>query len=178
MKRLFLAMAALVLCACATVRADDVAEAQKQFDLFRQYSKTDDEKLLDLFAPDISVTITINSDKGPVHDTVLPASTFQDLVRQNLDKKAGNNGTYKEVEFKQEGDTVRMTCTRVDEKTGFTGPFLVIFGKDAAGQLKMKAMKFSAPPLKVTPGEGTNSPAPPPTTAPTPADIPVPKATP
>ena len=167
-------MLASVFCICAAVRADDVAEAQKQFDLFRQYAKTDDEKLLDLFAPDISVTITINSDKGPVHDTVLPAPAFQDLVRQNLDKKAGNQDTYKEVEFKQEGDTVRLTCTRVDEKTGFTGPFLVIYGKDAEGQLKIKAMKFSTPPLRVTPGEGTNSP----TTAPTPADIPVPKATP
>ncbi len=173
MRKLFLVLAALVLCAASAVRADDVAEAQKQFDLFRQYARTDDEKLLDLFDADISVTITINSDKGtPVHDTVLPASTFRDLTRQSIEKKAGSRDTYKDLEFKQEGDTVRLTCARVDEKTGFSGPFLAIYGKDAAGQLKIKAMKFSVPPPDITPGPKSEA------TTPTPADIPVPKATP
>ena len=172
MKKLLLLLVALLLCARPAVRADDAAEAQKAFDLFRQYTRTDDEKLLDLFADDLSVTITINTERGPVQDTVLPAATFRDLTRKSIEKKRGNSNTYKDLDFKQEGDTVRLTCTRVDDKTGFTGPFLAIYGKDATGQLKMKAMKFSVPPPKLTPGEGMTTPSP------TPADIPVPKATP
>ena len=173
MKKLFLVLVALVLCAFSAARADDVAEAQKQFDLFRQYARTDDEKLLDLFDADISVTITITSDKGtPVHDTVLPAPTFRDLTRQSLENKAGNHDTFKNLEFKQEGDTVRLTCTRVNDKTGFTGPFLAVYGKDASGQLKMKAMKFAVAPPDITPRPDSASPTP------TPIDIPVPKATP
>ena len=172
MKKLLLLVAALAFCVCPLLRADDVADAQKAFDLFRQYTRTDDKKLLDLFADDLSVTITINSERGPAHDTVLPAATFRDLTRQSLEKKQGNNNTYKDLYFKQEGDTVRLTCTRTDDKAGFTGPFLAIYGKDTTGQLKMKAMKFSVPPPKFTPGPGMETPAP------TPADIPVPKATP
>lgn len=175
MRNLLFAVAALVFGVCATVvRADDVAEAQKQFDLFRQYARTNDEKLLDLFAPDISVTFTVRTEHGPVQDTVLPASTFRDTVQQSLARKEDNSNTYKDLEFKQEGDTVRLACTRVDEKTGFTGPFLAIYGKDASGQWKMKAMKFTVPPPKISSGLGAETPTP----VPTPADIPVPKATP
>ena len=176
MKKLFLMAAALLLCfAAVVVRADDVAEAQKQFDLFRQYARTNDEKLLDLFAPDISVTLTFQAGMGPAQDTVLPAATFRDAVEQSLARKDTATSTYKDVAFKQEGDTVRLTCTRVDDKTGFTGQFLAIYGKDEAGQLKMKAMKFNVPPPNATSSEGKNSATP---AAPTPADIPVPKATP
>ena len=176
MKKLFLTA---ILCALAAVvvRADDVAEAQKQFDLFRQYARTNDEKLLDLFAPDISVTLTFQPGMGPVQETVLPAAAFRDAVEQSLAKKDSSTSTYKDVVFKQEGDTVRLTCTRVDDKTGFTGPFLAIYGKDESGQIKMKAMKFTVPPPNAASNEGKNSPTPTPA-APTPADIPVPKATP
>ena len=172
MKTLLLTLVALVLGVCATVRADDVAEARKQFDLFQQYARTNDEKLLELFAPDITVTFTVQTEKGPAHDTTLPAATFRDSVERSLTRKEENKNTYKDVKIEQEGDTVRLTCTRVDEKVGFTGPFLAIYGKDAAGQLKIKAMKFGVPPPKFSPGEGMETPVP------TPADIPVPKATP
>ena len=175
MRRWFPLLVALVFCACLPARADDAAEAQKQFDLFRQYARANDEKLLDLFAPDISVTFTVRSENGPERDTVLPAATFRDTVQRSLDRKDSNSNTYKDVQITQEGDTVKLTCTRMDEKTGFTGPFLAIYGKDASGQLKMKAMKFSVPPPKITNSESTPAPTP---TVPTPADIPVPKATP
>ena len=167
MKTLFLAAVFCVLAAVA--RADDTAEAQKQFDLFRQYARTNDEKLLDLFAPDISVTLTFQAGMGAAQDTVLPAAAFRDAVEQSLTRKDTNTNTYKDVVFKQEGDTVRLTCTRVDDKSGFTGPFVAIYGKDESGQFKMKAMKFTMPPPKAAP-EATPTP--------TPADIPVPKATP
>ncbi len=167
MKTLFLAAVFCVL--AAVVRADDVAEARKQFDLFRQYARTNDGKLLDLFAPDISVTLTFQAGTGPGQDTVLPAATFRDAVQQSLDRKDNDNSTYKDVVFKQEGDTVRLTCTRVDDKSGFTGPFLAIYGKDESGRLKMKAMKFTMPPPEAAPEA---------TPPPTPADIPVPEATP
>ena len=172
MKTLWLTVAALVLCALSAARADDVAEAQRQFDLFRQYARTNDEKLLDLFAADISVTFTVQADMGPALDTTLPAPTFRDTVEQSLARKEGNSNSYKDLKFEQEGDTVKLTCTRVDEKTGFTGPFVAVYGKDEAGQFKMRAMKFTVPPSRVAPGTGAETPAP------VPADIPVPKATP
>ena len=128
------------------MRADDVAEARQAFDLLRQYARVDDDRVLDLFAPDVSVTVVDAPAKGPARDIVLPASEFLSLIRQGLARRQTDHGTYQDLKFTQGGNTVKLAGTRVDDRTGYAAPFLVIYGKDDAGRLKIKAMKLTRPP--------------------------------
>ena len=143
MKKLLLSVLA-AMCVVSVVRADDAADARKAFDLFVQYQKTDDEKMLDLFAPDISVTLTFDTGKE-TRDMALPADTFRELVQAGIAKKDGSTDTYEDIQCAPAGDTVKLTATLVDGKTGKRGPFVAVYAKDGSGKLKIKAMKVNIP---------------------------------
>ena len=131
-------------CVCSSVRADDKADAQKAFDLFVQYSKVADKRLLDLFAPDVSVTLVHHKGES-TWDVVLPTDQFFDIVKESIAAKDGDNDAYDEVKCESAGDTVKLTCKRVESGTGKREPFLLIYGKDAAGRCVIKAMKMTLP---------------------------------
>ena len=142
MNKTLLSILAMVCCAVSPLQADDVADARKAFDFFVQYQKTDDEKMLDLFAPDISVTLTFDTGKE-TRDMVLPADTFREIVKGGLARKNGTKDAYEDVKCTQEGDTVKLTATLVDGKTGKKGPFVAVYAKDGSGNLTIKAMKVT-----------------------------------
>lgn len=130
----------LALClVCFSARADDVAEVRKAFESFVQYSKTADARLLDAFSPDLSVTQVIDTGKEK-QDTVIPAATFLQIVRESIEMKDGSTDAYSDVKYTQEGDTVKVTCTCTpsDDKPE---PFSLVYQKDAAGRFKIKAMR-------------------------------------
>lgn len=151
MHKILLTLAAVWCCALSVARADDTAEARKAFDLFVQYSKVADARLLDLFAEDVSVTLAYDSGKE-TQDAVLPTETFRQIVRESIAAKDGDKDDYEDVKCAQEGDLVKLTCTRVEDGTKAREPFLLVYGKDAAGHLKIKAMKMTVPEPKVPPG--------------------------
>ena len=126
----------------ASVRADDVAEAQKAFDTFVQYAKADDDRFPDLFAADVSVTLVFDTGKE-TRDMVLPPEKFREMVKQGIAKKSSVTDTYEDVKYTPEGQTVKLTCTRTDGRTGKRGAFLLIYGRDAAGHLAIAAMKMT-----------------------------------
>ena len=143
MNKWLLSLLAVALCGvCSCARADDVAEARKAFDLFVQYSKTADKRLLDLFAPDVSVTLAADTGKE-TQDMVMPTETFRQIVQESIDAKDGSNDTYNDVKCVQEGSTVKLTCTRTESDSSKPEPFLLIYAKDAAGQFTIKAVKMT-----------------------------------
>lgn len=150
MRKILLTLAA-VLCAFSVARADDVAEVRRAFDLFVQYQKTDDARILDLFVQDVSVTLTLDTGKE-TRDMSLPADTFRELVTQDIAKKRGNQDTFEEVKYTEEGDTVKVTSTLLHSGSGKRGPFLAIYGKDASGHFKIKALKVTVPVDKLPEG--------------------------
>ena len=139
-KRLFCLLAALC-CLCSTVRADDVADVRKAFDLYVQYNKIADKRLLDLFAPDVSVTIAGDTGKGK-QDLVMPAETFRQMVQESIKAKDGSNETYNDVKYTPENDTVKVTgtCTQSGDKPE---PFVFVYAKDVQGKFVIKALKMT-----------------------------------
>ena len=119
-----------------------MADARKAFDEFVQYAKADDERFLDLFSSDVSVTMVFDTGKE-ARDIVVPSEKFLALVKQGLAEKTGNTDTYEGVQYAPENGTVKLTATRIDGKTAAHGAFVLIYGKDNAGQLVIKAMKVT-----------------------------------
>ena len=141
-----------VLClAGSLVRADDAADVRKAFDTFVQYTKTDDERTLDLFTPDIAVTFYYDAGRG-IHEMTLPTDKFREMVTQSLAKKEGNSDQYENIECNPDGDTVKLTCTLIAGKTGEHAPLNLVYVKDGSGAFKIKAMRLKVPPPKTTPG--------------------------
>ena len=140
-----------VLCAVSVVRADDTAEAKAAFDTFVLYQRTDDERTPDLFAPDVSVTLILDTGKE-ARDVVLPPEKFRQMVTQEIAKKQGSKDVYEDVKCVQEGDTVKVTSTILYAGSGKRGPFLAIYGRDGAGRFKIKAVKVTIPVDHLPPG--------------------------
>ncbi len=138
-------------CGLVSARADGLTEVRRAFDLLVQYQKTDDERSLDLFARDISVTLTLDTGKE-TRDMTLPADTFRELVSQDIAGKHGNKDTYEDVKYAQQGDTVKVTSTLLHGSSGKRRPFLAIYGKDKAGHFKIKALKLTVPVDKLPAG--------------------------
>ncbi len=69
-------------------------------------------------------------------------------MQESIDAKDGNNDTYEDVKCGQEGDTLKLTCTRKEDGTGEPEPFLLIYAKDAKGHLTIKAVRMTFPELK------------------------------
>lgn len=146
-------MVVVSLCfACHRVRGDDAADVRKAFDTFVQYTKTDDERTLDLFTQDVATTFYYDAGQG-TREMTLPADTFRETIKKSLAKKEGNLDTYEDIECKQDGDTVKLTCTLIDGKTGGHAPLIMIYVKDGSGEFKIKAMRLKVPPPKITPGK-------------------------
>ena len=149
-KKVFLAVTLSAWSACASLRADDVADARKAFDLYVQYSRTADKRSLDLFAPDISVTNARFYGKEE-QDVVIPAKRFLQIVREGIESKSGDNSKYEDIRCVADNGLVKLTCTMIDGGTGDREPTVIVYGKDASGQMKIKAMKTVYPPLNPSP---------------------------
>ena len=141
MNRRLLCLLAALCCLCSPARADDVADVRKAFDLYVQYNKTADKRLLDLFAPDVSVTIAGDTGRG-TQDLVMPTETFRQMVQESITAKDGSNETYNDVKYTPEGDMVKVTgvCTQSGDKPE---PFVFVYAKDAQGKFVIKAMKMT-----------------------------------
>ncbi len=85
-------------------------------------------------------------------EITLPADRFREMVKKSLARKEGNSDTYEDIECKQDGDTVKLTCTLIPGKTGERAPLILVYTKDGSGEFKIKAMRLKVPPPKVTPG--------------------------
>ena len=142
MNKRLLSILAVLCCACPSARADNVDDVKKAFDTFVQYSKTADKRLLDLFAPEVSVTVAGDTGKG-TQDMVIPTETFRQMVQESIDAKDGDTDTYADVKCVQDGDTVKLTCTRTEGDSGKPEPFLLIYAKDASGHFTIKALKMT-----------------------------------
>lgn len=151
MCKILLTLAAVLWCGVSVARADDVAAVRQAFDLFVQYQKTDDEHSLDLFAEDVSVTLTFDTGKE-TRDMNLPSDKFRELLSQEIAKKHGNPDTYEDVKLAQEGDTVKVTSTLLYSASGKREPFVAIYAKDASGHFKVKALKVTVPVDKLPAG--------------------------
>ncbi len=141
----------VVGCIASAVRADDAADARKAFDLFVQYSRVADARLLELFTDDVSVTLAYDSGKE-THDTVMPTETFRQIVKDSIAMKDGDKDSYEDVKCTQEGELVKLTCMRVEDGTKVREPFLLVYGKDATGRFRIKALKMTVPEPKSPPG--------------------------
>lgn len=135
---------ALLLFSLATVaRADDLADAKAAFETLYLYQKTDDSRLLDLFAPDIAVTVMLTY-QDQVRPEYQPRAQFLATLKKALARKEGTKDTYVDTKYVQEGTGVRVTSTLVDGVTGKRGPIIVLYTRDAKGELKIKEMRITA----------------------------------
>ena len=66
--------------------------------------------------------------------------------------KHGNKDTYEDVKYTPEGDTVKVTSMLLHGDSGKRTPFLAIYGKDASGHFKVKALKVTIPVDKLPAG--------------------------
>ncbi len=128
----------------SSVRADDEADARKAFDTFVLYAKTHDKRLIDLFAPDVSASLTLDTGKEKM-DQVMSADEFREFVKQGVNEKEDGKDTYENVKCEQDGNLVKLTCTCLDAESGRRVPLVLIYKKDDSAHLQISVIKITAP---------------------------------
>jgi hypothetical protein len=142
---------ALLLAVLVPAWADDIADAKAAFETLQEYQQSDDPRMLDLFAKDVSVTMLV-SDGKDVRPTYLPRADFFASLKRELLQKKGNKDVYENVKFVQEGADVRLTTTMLDASTGKRGPVTLLYARDKEGVLRIKEMKVTVHSPRQLPG--------------------------
>jgi hypothetical protein len=125
-----------MLLAVLTAKADDIADAKAAFATLLVYQDTDDNRSLDLFAPDCAVTFTftdgINSKTVPV-----PTKDFLAMVAHSISLKKGNQDSYEDIKYTPEGNGIRVTSTILYADSGKREPFSALYARDKTGVMKV-----------------------------------------
>ena len=140
----------LMWSAAAPLRADDVADARKAFDLYVQYSGRADQRMVDLFARDVAVVNARFYGKEE-QDVVIAPERFFQILQDAIDSKSPDHSKYEDIRCVAENGLVKLSCTMIDSGTGDREPTVLVYEKDKAGQMKIKAMKTVYPPLNPSP---------------------------
>ncbi len=150
MSRTLLVAALLMWGASAPLRADDVADARKAFDLYVQYSGRADKRVLDLFARDVSVVNARFYGKEE-QDVVIAPERFFQILKDAIDSDSPDKSKYEDIRCIAENGLVKLTCTMINSGTGDHEPTVLVYQRDKAGQMKIKAMRTVYPPLNPSP---------------------------
>ena len=104
-------------------------EVRAVFESFVMLERKFDPAAADLYADEAILRHTRHLSNRTTRLITLPASKFKPLMRETMPVAKQHNDTslYTNVVVKQEGEKVRLTCTRYSELKRYTGRFTVVF---------------------------------------------------
>ncbi len=147
-KRWILLLAALC-CGCLRVRADDIEDARKAFDLYVQYGQTADKRMLDLYESDVTV-INARYYGREEQDVVIPAKRYFDIMKDAIANKGVSTAKYEDIQCVAEKGRVQITFVAIEEG-GEHDPTALLYGRDKSGRMKIRAVRTVYPPLNPSP---------------------------
>lgn len=148
MKKPSLLLLTLLFVLAAAARADDLSDVKAAFATLLAYQRTDDPRLLDLFAKECDIATTL-TDGINARVTLMDGKTFQQPLRDKIAKKQGNRDAYENVQYVREGAGVRVTATVRYSATGKRGPFSLLLVREpkTTGVYKIKELTATVPVL-------------------------------
>jgi hypothetical protein len=133
----------------SALAADDVADARIAFGTLVAYQKTDDIRALDLFTTNCLIVYKVIDEKSQTNMVAIPLEAFRAELKTEIEQKHGCKDEYRNVQFTSDGFTVTMTANVFSPESGKEVPFLIKYGRDRAGIMKIEELRttvFSKPP--------------------------------
>ena len=131
-------------------RPEDLSDAKAAFAVFLESQKTDDPRVFDLIAQDCVATILLTDGKEMRIAAFSPEAFRKEITRQ-LALKEGNHDVYEDVNYAQEGKSVRVISNVLYAASGKRGPSSVLFVRDQ-GAFKIKELRAEVPVTAFPPG--------------------------
>ena len=136
MKRLFAVLILLWAATPASAQslADSYAKAQDLFNLYIRMEQSYNVELATLYADDAAVSV-IELRGNDRYKTTMTGAQFKPLVASYLPVAAqlGEYFTYTNVTLLPEGDKVRILASRASHLKGYSYPYMMLVGPNAAG---------------------------------------------
>jgi hypothetical protein len=119
--------------------AEEFLEVKAAFKTYTEYLKTDDERCLDLYLPDVQV-VCILTGKGEPSEVTLTPDFFFEVIRKGIAKKEGSSEVYKDIKVTAEGDRFRINCTIFRGKDGTSAPYVQEYVRAEKGLMISKVI--------------------------------------
>ena len=141
MKKLICLLGLLLL--AITLHAQSYPEVEAAFKTFGEYQRTDDERIIDLYAKDVSVTFIALNGAEP-RKTFVPPKVFFEILKSELQKKKGGNDKYTDIKVTAIDSGFRVDCTLIHSKSGLPSPYIQEYVKTLEG-FKISKMIVTIP---------------------------------
>lgn len=125
----------LALLAATAAAADPLANAKKLFDTYVARTNSFDPAVADLYADDAKIENTRKYPDGTKRSVVVPAPKYKAMLREAMPaaKQRGDTSEFFAVEYKIDGERVRITATRFSNAKQEATPISFVAGPGPGG---------------------------------------------
>jgi hypothetical protein len=112
-----------------------VGTARALFDRYIALERAFEPAVADLYAPDALIRNRRKYPTGQVRELTIPATQYQELVRQAMPLAKAQNDTnrYSDCSYASEGKRVRIKCSRYSERKNYSSPIELLVGPSNTG---------------------------------------------
>lgn len=125
---------------CTNVSADSdkIREAEQFIKRFEELSHKYEEKITEMYADDANIVRQVEHEDGKTEKVILPTTKYKKFLKyiKFFAKIRGYKNYFKNLEFKPEGEKVRITGKRVNTN-GYSAPISYLAGKDQNKEWKI-----------------------------------------
>lgn len=125
----------LLFRASSAMSQETPAQAKELFERYVALDQAFDPKIASLYADEAKIQIMRNLPDGEKRTITIPVPDYrkQIQVAMPLAKITGEIATYENVKYAQEGERVRITCTRISGGRSGSSPLSLLVGPGTDG---------------------------------------------
>ena len=135
----------LIICLCTSfichsvsAGGTEIKEAQEFIVEFEKLSHNYDEKLISMYADNAKIIRNLEHKNGKVEKIIIPTDKYKKFLKfvGFFAKIQGYKNYYKNLDYKAEGENVRITGIRANTNK-YTAPVSILVGKNEKGEWRI-----------------------------------------